>query len=742
MNSLARWCYRWRGTVLGGWLVGLVALAALTVVLGTGFTDEVELPDSESSTAYSLMEEAGGPSSATPVTRGTIVWHTDSDVDSPQVRERFTDALAEITAIPGVKQVVSPYAPAGSAQLNTSADTAYATVVLDKDADTEPVTQAAQALRGNGVQVELGGQAFTEQPGGSRGGEAAGILAALVLMLLVFRSLWASLLPIITGLMGVGVSLLVVLLGSHVVDVAATSLTMGALIGLGVGIDYALFIVNRHRKSLLAGETVPHSIARAVDTSGRAVVFAGITVIIALLGMFVVDLGILTSMAQAAAVTVLFTIASAITLLPALLGMVGLRVLSRKHRKAIAAGRFPIAESKDGGNGWTNRWKALVQRFPLRAGGIALTLVVLLASPVLGMRVGDSDASSEPVGSPARAYYDTMSDAFGEGFDASLLLVARTPDNASSAAFTDLVNKLGSTPGVASVAAAPVKAGQQVASATVVPTSSAQAEQTADLVETLRTQVIPAARSGSALEVYVGGSTASSIDLSTALMDKLPLYLGLIALLGFLLLAVAFRSILVPLVGAVSNIATIAVGLGAVTAVFQHGWGLSLFGIGGSAPVMYLVPVLIVGVVFGLSMDYQVFLVSRMHEEWNRTGDNDRAVGTGMAETAKVIAVAATIMLCVFASFGFSGQRIVAMIGIGMAIAVVVDAFVVRLTLVPAIMTLIGRANWAYPRWADRITPNLSVEGPAKHATATPAATDVPGTEVRPFSDSDHARLG
>ncbi|WP_037304584.1 MMPL family transporter [Amycolatopsis orientalis] len=710
MSSLARWCFRRRGVVLAGWVGGLVALALLVFGAGAAFTDSADMPDSESATAYHLLGQAGGPAGGN-VVRGTIVWH-GGDVGSGTLRDRVTAVLGDISAMPGVKQVVSPYTAAGAAQLNAGAGTAYATVVLDKSAATEPVVQAAERLRAPGLDVQAGGQAFTEKPAGSNGTEAIGILAALVLLLLLFRSLWAAVLPIVTGLVGVGASLLVVMLASHVVDLAATSLTMGALIGLGVGIDYALFIVNRHRKALRAGASVPDALAQAADTSGRAVVFAGVTVVIALLGMFVVGLGLLTGMAQAAAVTVLFTVAAALTLLPALLGLLGYRVLSRKDRKAIAAGRFPVAEQRTRETSLPARWANLVQRFPVAAGGAALVVTVLLASPVLGMRVGNADASSDPAGTPTRAYHDLMAGAFGDGFDASLLLVANTPDVASAQAFATLVHRLDSLPGVAHVADAPGRG--SVASATVIPTTTAQAEATADLVTTLREDVIPVAEAGTGLQVYVGGQTASSIDVADALMSKLPLYLGLIALLGFLLLAAAFRSVLVPLVGAVSNIATIAVGLGAVTAIFQHGWGLALLGVGSVAPVMYLVPVLVVGVMFGLSMDYQVFLVSRMHEEWVHTRDSRRAVRAGVAETGRVIAVAATIMLCVFASFGFSGERIVAMIGIGLAIAVLIDAFVVRLTLIPAVMTLLGRVNWAYPRWAERITPRLSVEGPER----------------------------
>jgi RND superfamily putative drug exporter len=719
VTSLADKCYRWRFAVLGGWLVALIGLAVLTLGAGSAFTDSAELPDSESGTAYRLL--AGVNPTAGDTESGNIAWHTDGvAINAPSVRKDFTAMLEQVSTLPGVQSVTSPYSKAGAELLDDGTNTAYAAVVMAKDADVEPVVQAAEALRGSGVQVEVGGTAFTEQPGASGGTEAIGILAALVILLLVFRSLWAAFLPIVTGVMGVVTSLLVVVLASHLIDLAATSLTMGALIGLGVGIDYALFIVNRYRKAVLAGSSVPEAIAQSLSTSGRAVVFAGITVIVALLGMYVVNLGILTGMAQAAALTVFFTVLSAITLLPALLAVLGHRVLSRKQRKTLVAGSPVVAAPSSGlaaaPSGLAARWAALVQRAPLRTAVLALLVIVALASPVASMRVGDADASSDPAGSTGRAYFDLMSTGFGDGFDAGLLLVAQTPDAASVRAFGSLVDRLPSVEGVASVVAAPVKAGQQIAVATVVPVTSAQTEETSNLVHDLRDEVIPGAESGTALQVHVGGTTATGIDISDALMSKLPLYLGLIGILGFLLLALAFRSVLVPLIGALSNVATIFVGLGAVTAIFQFGWGSELLGVGSGAPVMYLIPVLIVGIMFGLSMDYQVFLVSRMHEEWTHTKENARSVRVGVTETGQVIAAAATIMLCVFSSFGFSGERIVSMIGIGLAVAVVVDAFVVRLTLVPALMQLIGRSNWYYPGWAERFTPQLSIEGPTGSA--------------------------
>ena len=728
MSGLALFCARWRFAVVGLWFAVLVALVGGVVAAGSGFTDATDLPDGESARAYALLDSPD----STKTENGTIVWRTDgAAVDSPAVRSEVSSWLDKVAATDGVEQVISPYSEQGAAQVNTARSTAYATVKVNDDAATEAIRAQVENLShdatsaGISYDVGLGGQAFTEQPGASGGTEAIGILVALAILLLMFRSVWAAILPIVTGLVGVGISLLVVMLGSHIVDLSATSITMAALIGLGVGIDYALFIVNRFRNALMSGQSVTGAVTQAVNTSGRAVVFAGLTVAVALLAMFLVGLGILTGMAQAAAVAVVCTVLTAITFLPALLTMLGHRVLSRRQRAALAARTEAGAEEPAAaavptveGHRIARGWAGLVTSRPKTFALAAIGLIALLALPVTSLRVGNADASSDPAGSSGRVYSDLMAPAFGDGIDATLLLIAKTPDPAAHAAFATMVSGLKRTANVAAVGTPPNQGGQAVSVATITPNASAQTEETANLVNHLRDDVIPAAESGTHLEVLVGGETATNIDISQALMSKLPLYLAVVALLGFLLLAVAFRSILVPLVGAISNMATLLVGMGAITAVFQFGWGASLLGVGAAAPVMYIVPVIIVGVMFGLSMDYQVFLVSRMHEEYSHTGDNDRAIKVGLTETAKVIGTAATIMLAIFASFGFSGERIVSAIGIGLAVAVVVDAFVVRMVLVPALMKLIGPRNWAYPRWAERFTPRLAIEADTSNSSS------------------------
>lgn len=729
MSKLAQWCSRRRFVVLAAWIVLFVGLVGGVVAAGSGFTEVNELPHSESATAYSLLAER---SSADPDAKtGTIVWHTTEAVDAPIQEAAATKMLDAVAQVPGVTSIRSPFAEGGGGQISTPQRTAYAVVTVTGDLDLDAVQAITDKADTSSFDVATGGRAFTVDPSAGGATEAIGVLVALVLLLFMFRSGWAAALPILTGIVGVGASLLVVILGSHVIDLPETAITMAALIGLAVGIDYALFIVNRHRKALMAGATVREGIAESLNTSGRAVIFGGLTVVIALIGMFIVELPVLTAMGQAAALTVVFTVITALTLLPALLAMIGTKVLSKRQRATLATG---IAEPVRTKRGFAERWSDRTEKHPIPMAIGGLIVVAALALPVLSLRVGNADASSDPKGSPGLEYSQMMAPAFGNGIDAPLLLVAQTPDAASARAFSDLVAGLGTVDHIASVSGNPLTPGQTLGVATIIPTTSAQAEETADLVHELRSEVIPAAAGGTALKVFVAGETATNIDMSTALMNKLPIYLGSVAILGFLLLMVAFRSIVVPLIASLSNLLTIAAGLGVVTAVFQWGWGIDLLGVGAQAPIMYIVPIILVGVMYGLSMDYQVFLISRIHEEWTLTGDNDDAVRVGVRETSLVIAVAASIMLAVFASFGMSGQRIISTIGLGLAASVIVDAFLLRLTVMPALLRLAGRANWWYPKWADRITPHVAIEGPSApvHATATAVVepVDPDGTPV------------
>ena len=712
----------------------LVGLGGVVGVAGSAFSDSTSLPASESATAYNLLARAG--SDAAKVTTGAIVWDTRSgSALSPAANSRISPMLAHVARVEGVKDVISPFTAAGAKQVSADSRTAYATVVFTSDSHEATAAQLAKAAATSRLDVQVGGAAFTKiSPGGVS--EVIGILAALMILILVFRSAWAAVLPIITGVAGVGLSSLAVILLSHVITLPSVAPELGALIGLGVGIDYALFIVNRHRKALRQGAGLPSAITTAMNTSGRAVLFAGGTVIVALLGLVILNVGFLTGLGVAAAVTVFLTVMAAVTLLPALLATMGRRVLRKSERATTGAqalagvGAAPDAVPPRPGV-WA-RWARLVERRPVVAAVLAVAVLAGLAAPALAMRLGAADDSSAPTGTSARSYYDTMADAFGKGFDAQVLLVAQTPDSQARAAWTALTTELPEVKGVASAGTPAAVSGSGLSMIQVVPTTASQDQATSDLVHTLRTGIVPRAEAGTDLRVYVGGTTATNIDFANALTSKLPLFLAIIAVLGFLLLTLAFRSLLVPAIGAIGNLLTIAVALGSTVALFQWGWGQPLFGIGGPAPLEYIVAILIVGVVFGLSMDYHVFLVSRMHERWTQTGDNRRAVTSGAADTGGVIVTAAAIMACVFASFGLSGVRTISEFGVGLAVAVLADAFLLRMTVIPAVMHLIGRRNWAIPFWLDRALPHVSVESPdtdnpahpaGKHRT--PAAADV-----------------
>jgi putative drug exporter of the RND superfamily len=701
----------------------LVALGGVVGVAGSAFSDSTSLPASDSATAYNLLARAG--SDAAKVTTGTIVWDTRSgSALSAAASSRIAPMLASVAKVAGVKGVISPFTAAGAKQVSADSRTAYATVVFTSDSHEAAAAKLAKAAATSQLDVQVGGAAFTKiSPGGVS--EVVGILAALMILILVFRSAWAAVLPIITGVAGVGLSSLAVILLSHVITLPSVAPELGALIGLGVGIDYALFIVNRHRKALRQGSGLSSAITTSMNTSGRAVLFAGGTVIVALLGLVILNVGFLTGLGIAAAVTVFLTVMAAVTLLPALLATMGRRVLRKSGRAATGslelAGVGAAPDAVPARTGLWARWARLVERRPVMAGVLAVAVLAGLAAPALAMRLGAADDSSAPTGTSARSYYDTMADAFGQGFDAQVLLVAQAPDSQARTAWTTLIRQLPEVKGVASAGPPASVSGSGLSTIQVVPTTASQDQATSDLVHTLRSSIIPRAEAGTDLRVYVGGTTATNIDFANALTSKLPLFLAIIAVLGFLLLILAFRSLLVPAIGAIGNLLTIAVALGSTVALFQWGWGQPLFGIGGPAPLEYIVAILIVGVVFGLSMDYHVFLVSRMHERWTQTGDNRRAVTSGAADTGGVIVTAAAIMACVFASFGLAGVRTISEFGVGLAVAVLADAFLLRMTVIPALMHLIGRRNWAIPSWLDRVLPHVSVESPSTDSPAHPA---------------------
>lgn len=706
------------------WVGLLVALGAAVGAAGSDFGNSPTAQNTDSAKATALLRKGAGSAAGK---SGRIVWRVeDGTVTDSAAGQPMADAVKKIETAPGVTSVSSPFTATGARQISRDGTTAYATVSFEEDvsdAQVAQVKQLATARESASLHIALNGQAFTVNPEPNPVADAMGIALAFVVLLFVFRALWVAALPIMTAIVGVGGSAIAVMLLSHLVTLSDTTLTLGSLIGLGVGIDYALFIVNRHRTNLMAGMGVGESIAKSLDTSGRAVIFAGLTVVVALLGMLTLNVGIINGMAVGAAVTVVLTVLAAITLLPALLGLIGPRILSRRQRRAQAG---PRAQDASGaGTGLWGRWAGRVQARPKTFGLVALVVLAALALPTLTLRLGAADDGNLPATSTNRQAYDMIAKGFGPGFNGPLVLAVDAPTAADKAAAAALARTIERVDGVAGVSTAPMDDGQNVGVISVVPTTSPQSAETSRLIDRLRSDVIPPAEQGTSMKVYVGGPTAGNDDFASVLLGKLPLFVLVIAALGFLLLTVAFRSLLIPAVGALLNILSIGVAFGAIVVVFQYGFGASLLGLGAAGPIESFVPVLVVGIMFGLSMDYQVFLVSRMREEWARTGDNQRAVRVGQAETGKVIAVAATIMVCVFGSFVFGGMRVISEFGVSLAVAVALDALLVRMIVVPALMHLCGRANWWLPRSLDRALPRVSVEGPAEE----PARWAGPGHE-------------
>ncbi|MFF5364046.1 MMPL family transporter [Streptomyces scabiei] len=717
MAALARWCVRHRLVAVLLWLLAFAGTAAGAAVAGAAYSNDYGTPGTESSRATELLNE-GFPGVSGD--SATVVWHTDKgSVRAAAVEQTMTRTLDHIAVLPGVAAVTDPYDGADGGRISADGRTAYATVTFDQPAEdvdkaqAEAVVDAAKAAGGDGLQVELGGTSIglTETSGGHVA-EIVGVLVAAVVLFLAFGSLAASLLPIATALVSVGTAYAGITLLGHAMTVADFAPMLGTLIGLGVGIDYALFIVTRHRRGLKRGLPVEEAARNAVATTGRAVVFAGATVCIALLGMLILRLGFLNGVAIAASLTVVLTVAASVTLLPALLSFIGMRALSRRERRRLAE-HGPEPELP---TGFAARWSAFVERHPKKLGAIALVVMTLLALPTLGLRLGTSDQGNDPAATTTRQAYDLLADGFGPGVNGPLTLVTKVDGAADKLALDNLDTTLRATEGVSAVTPVTYNTGGDTAYLTVVPDSSPQSAKTSALVERLRDEVLPRAETGTTLDLHVGGVTAGYDDFADVIVGKLPLFVGVVIGLGCLLLLLAFRSVGIPLKAAAMNVAAVAAAFGVVVAIFQWGWGSELLGLGRAGPIEPFLPVIMVSVLFGLSMDYQVFLVSRMYEEWLETGDNRRAVRVGLAETSRVINSAAVIMISVFLAFVLSGDRVIAMFGIALAAAVALDAFVLRTLLVPALMHLLGGANWWLPRWLDRRMPRISIEPPESRA--------------------------
>jgi putative drug exporter of the RND superfamily len=742
MLRLARWSTTHRKYVAIGWIVLLVAVNAFARSAGTSYSNNFALPHSDAQRAADLLARSF-PTQAGD--RDTIVFSVSAGtVRRADVRSHMSALFARVAGLPHVSSVIGPYG-GGAAGKAISADgkIAFATVVFDEKANALPesaakaVVAAARAAARPGLEVQLGGQAIEKTEQQAFGIETAvGLLAAIVVLLLTFGSVVAMGLPIVTALFGLGTGLGAIALFTHVVETPNVSSELAAMIGLGVGIDYSLFILTRFREAYRApGPThgdVRESVVQAMDTAGRAVLFAGVTVVIALLGMMLLGVEFLYGLAFSSSLAVLLMMLGSLTLLPALLTFVGHR-LARPSRRSLAraatapdstppaargkvgAGALAPGGSPEHERGLWLRWSAFVQRRPWRIALVSTLAMLAIAAPATALRLGTSDAANNPKGSTTHRAYELLAKGFGEGFNGPLLVVAKVPRR--SQVVQRLRRAIAAAPGVAAVTPPRLNPGATVATITVYPRSSPQAYATSQLVSVLRRRVIPPVATPAGMTVYVGGVTAAAVDFAALLGEKLPLFIAVVVLLSALLLLVVFRSLVIPLQAAVMNLLSISAALGVIVAIFQWGWLGSVFGTGGG-PIESFIPVLLFAIVFGLSMDYEVFLVSRMHERWGQTRDHPRAVAEGLALTGRVVTAAAAIMVCVFLSFVLLESRVIKEFGLSLASAVFLDALLVRCLLLPATLHIVGPVTWRLPAWLARLLPRINVEGSARPAGA------------------------
>jgi RND superfamily putative drug exporter len=754
MLKLARFSTTHRLYVILGWVAVIASVGALARTVGASYSNSFTLPGSQAQRASDLLADSF-PTQAGD--RDQIVFRsTEGSVRDAAVRDRMSAMFAAVRRLPHVAEVIGPYG-GGSDAISRSGKIAFATVLFDEKASRLPqpaierVMRLARSAARSNLQIELGGSAIeaTEDEGLGLS-TAIGLAAAIAVLLLTFGSVVAMGLPIVTALLGLGTGLGLIALFTHLVDTPSFSSELAAMVGLGVGIDYALFILTRFREAYRSpGPSegkVRESVVEAMDTAGRAVLFAGCTVVIALLGMMLLGVTFLYGVALSAAIGVLLMMLTSVTLLPALLTLAGGRIV-RPGRRALKAQRARESQSAETAAtrhalpGWAEhasarakaarlaaaarraapiepcrwlRWSAFVQRRPRTIAIVATLCMLIVAAPATAMRLGSSDASDNPTSFTTYRAYELLAKGFGPGFNGPLQVVAQLRPGVGAAPAKQLASAIGRTADVASVTPPRLNERGDVATFSVYPQSSPQAGATTQLVSQLRESAIPSLAAAQGMHVYVGGVTAGALDFAEAISEKLPLFIGVVTFVSALLLLLVFRSLVIPLQGALMNLLSIGASLGVVVAIFQWGWLPQLFH-ARPGPVESFIPVMLFAIVFGLSMDYEVFLVSRVHERWVRTGDPRRAVGEGLALTGRVITAAAAIMIVVFLSFMVGESRVIEEFGLALASAVFIDAVIVRSMLLPAVLDVVGAASWRLPAWLDRRLPHLNVEGSPDH---------------------------
>ncbi len=728
LYGLARFCVRRRIVVLGVWLVATIALVAVSHQLGDNTNDNLSLPGTDSQRATDVLKKSF-PDQA----NGTspIVLHaTNGKLTDSKYASAVNQAAADVAKAHDVASVLNPLTKQGASSLSKDQSTGYLSVTLSVSPGSlsqqeaqSIIDAAAKPAQAAGLQVETGGQLGQKvSKPATESSELVGIIAAMVILSLTFGTIVAMTVPILTAIFALLTTLAIIRMLGHVATVPTVAPTLATMIGLGVGIDYALFIVTRHFRGISDGLPMEESIARAAATSGGAVFFAGGTVTIALVSLAVAGIPLVTTMGLMAAIAVVVAVLGALTLLPAMLAILGPRINALRVRP-------PHSEEKARTGLWA-RWAADIAKRPLVAGLAALVILIPLTIPLLSLKLGQQDTAALSTSTTARRAYDLITKYFGPGVNGPLLVAVKlgspAQNGASDSRLATLQKDIGATSGVAAVTPAQVDKAGTTAYFNAISKYNPAADKTADLVNTLRSSVIPGAEQGTDMHADVGGSTAGYVDLASRISSKLPLQIVVVIALSFVLLVLAFRTVVIPPQAAVMNVLSIGASYGVLTAIFQYGWLSGLIGLGGAVPIVSYVPLFMFAILFGLSMDYEVFLVSQIEEHVHAGEDNRSSVISGLVTSARVITAAALIMVFVFGSFVLNGDPTIKQFGVGLAVAVILDATVVRCLLVPALMLLMGRVNWYMPAWLDRVVPRVSIEGAEFFAARDASSADEP----------------
>ena len=822
MGRISQWAVRRPWYALLTWVVLMIGIVVASIAWGGEYNDEFELPNTESTTAQDLLGELSGSAGTGAGLEGQVVWSPESgDVNDGATQDAMSSLLTEISESTGVTCVFSPYnegetigadcppppeptgeqgeeppaeeqpaeepspeaagalAHFGQAGVSPDGRVAYATVTFEgetfDDLDNEDILAALEPIEEqngeDGLEVGANG-VFAFVSGEEPSSEGIGVAVALVILLFAFGALAGALLPILSAMISVIISTGFVLpLIAANFDVALFAPVLASMIGLGVGIDYSLFVINRYREAIIHGREPRAAALESVRTSGRAVQFAAATVIIALLGLFVMGINFFNGIAVASAATVFMVMVGALLLLPAVLGILGtwafagrmawisdgeavarqklsgvphllgrivryigwvlvfpVTIVGWLYRKFVRGGRAPEVHHPSAFARYGN-W---LQKRPWLLGSIALVVMLVIAIPMLSLRLGFSDDGGTAPGSPPRIAYDLTAEGFGPGVNGPFYIAVQLPQAGDQDAVTQLTDALMADDGVALAAAPPVADDADVVPIQLYPTTAPQDEATTDLLFHIRDDIIPAVEEDTGAQAYVGGFQAVTVDFTKVLTDALPWFLLIVVGLGFLAMVVLFRSVIVAATGALSSLLSLAAAMGITVAVFQWGWFGDLVNLQATGPIFPFLPIMVFAILFGLSCDYQVFLVSRMHEEWMHTGDNRKAVRRGLAGSGRVVAIAAAIMTSVFGAFVLGNDPIIKLFGVALSTAVLLDAFIVRLIFVPSLMAILGKSNWWIPGWLDKVLPHVSVESEEDIEAGASEIEDIEDPDEKP----------